>query len=104
KRPLIKDRPSADAPDWEGTERSAALLCELHLSSRELDKIPPRRRQGRMASGRTLSACRLYSHQHEPPGRARRCFLQQARNMRAMDQGRQGRNQMAAAVMSDVRG
>src|ERR1700686_2826372 len=44
--------------------------------------------QGRMASGRTLSAW-LYSHQHEPPGRARRCFLQQARNMRAMDQGRQ---------------
>src|SRR3984893_10578302 len=69
---------------------ASALLCELHLSSRELDKIPPRRRQGRMASGRTLSACRLYSHQHEPPGRARRCFLQQARNMRAMDQGRQG--------------
>ena len=58
--------------------------------------------QGRMASGRTLSAW-LYSHQHEPPGRARRCFLQQARNMRAMDQGRQGRDQMDAAVMSDVR-
>src|ERR1700704_5996462 len=31
----------------------------------------------------------LHSHQHKPPGRARRCFLQQARNMRAMDQGRQ---------------
>jgi hypothetical protein len=43
--PARKDRPSADAPDWEATERSAALLCELHLSSRELDKIPPRRRQ-----------------------------------------------------------
>ena len=37
------------------------------------------------------------------PARARRCFLQQARNMRAMDQGRQGRDQMDAAVMSDVR-
>ena len=60
-------------------------------------------RQGRMASGRTLSACRLYSNQNEPPSRARRCFLQQARNMRAMDQGRQGRDQMDAAVMSDVR-
>jgi hypothetical protein len=30
-------------------------------------------------------------------------FLQQALNMRAMDQGRQGRDQMDAAVMSDVR-
>jgi hypothetical protein len=29
-------------------------------------------------------------------------FLQLARNMRAMDQGRQGRDQMDAAVMSDV--
>src|SRR3981081_2404037 len=88
--PARKDRPSADAPDWEAAERSAALLCELHLSSRELDKIPPRRRQGRMASRRTLSACRLYSHQHEPPGRARRCFLQQARDVRAMDQEGKG--------------
>jgi hypothetical protein len=38
-----KDRSSADAPDWATAERSAALLCELHLSSRELDKIPPGR-------------------------------------------------------------
>src|ERR1700704_6250934 len=43
--PASKDRPSADAPNWAATERSAALLCELHLSSRELDKIPPGRRQ-----------------------------------------------------------
>jgi hypothetical protein len=38
-----------------------------------------------------------YSHQHEPPSRARRCFLQQARNMRAMDQGRQGHAQIEIA-------
>src|SRR6202022_4970966 len=99
-----KDQPSADAPDWAAAERSAALLCELHLSSRELDKIPPGRRQGRMASGRTLSACRLYSYQHEPPSRARRCFLQQAWHVRTMDQRGQGCDQMDAAVMSDVRG
>src|SRR3981189_2928926 len=53
-QPARKDRPSADAPDWAAAERSAALPCELHLSSRELDKIPPGRRQGRIASGRTL--------------------------------------------------
>jgi hypothetical protein len=43
-----------------------------------------RRVVAKVACGRTLSACRLYSHQHEPLSRARRCFLQQARNMRAM--------------------
>src|SRR3982074_3724816 len=47
--PARKDRPSA--PDWAAAERSAALPCELHLSSRELDKIPPGRRQGRIPSG-----------------------------------------------------
>src|SRR3977135_3970700 len=52
-----------------------------------------------MASGRTLSAWLLGMTHHDQPGRTRRCFLQQARNMRAMDQGRQGRDQMDAAVM-----
>src|ERR1700730_9217348 len=99
-----EDRLSADAPGWTTSERGAVLLREFHLSGRKLEETTPGDCQGRMASGRTLSACRLYSHQHEPPGRARRCFLQQARNMRAMDQGRQGRDQMDAAVMSDVRG
>src|SRR5262249_11054553 len=47
-------------------------------------------RQGRMASGRTLSPRRLHRDEHEPPGRARRCFLQQARDVRAMDQGGKG--------------
>src|ERR1700737_4751862 len=94
----------ADAPGWTTSERGAVLLREFHLSGRKLEETTPGDCQGRMASGRTLSACRLYSHQHEPPGRTRRCFLQQARNMRAMDQGRQGRDQMDAAVMSDVRG
>src|SRR5215471_10711111 len=38
----------------------------------------------------------------EPPGRARRCLLQQARDVRAVDQGRQGRDQVDAAVVPDV--
>jgi hypothetical protein len=33
-----------------------------------------------VASRRTLSPRRLHRDEHEPPGRARRCFLQQARN------------------------
>jgi hypothetical protein len=46
------------------------------------------RRQGRVASGRALSARRIYCHQHGSPRRERRRLLQQARHLRAMDQGR----------------
>jgi len=45
----------------------------------------------------------LYRHQHGAPRRECRWLLQQARHMRAMDQGGQGRDQMDAAVMSFVR-
>jgi Transposase DDE domain group 1 len=40
---------------------------------------------------------------HEPPGRARRCLLQQARDVRAVDQGRQRRDQVDVVVMPSVR-
>src|SRR5712691_5617915 len=56
-----------------------------------------------MASRRTLSARRFHRDEHEPSGRARCCLLQQARNMRAVDQGRQRRDQMDALVVPDVR-
>jgi hypothetical protein len=46
-----------------------AALRELHLSGRKLDKAAPRRRQGRVASGRTLPAGRLHRHQHGKAGR-----------------------------------
>ena len=46
------------------TKCAASTRTSLHLSGRKLDKIPPCRRQGRMASGRTLPARRLYCHQH----------------------------------------
>src|SRR5262249_12645569 len=60
-------------------------------------------RQGRVASRRTLSPRRLHRDEHEPPGRARRCFLQQARDVRAMDQGGQRRDQVDATVVPHVR-
>jgi hypothetical protein len=50
-----------------------------------------------------VSSGRLHRNQHEPPGRAGRRLLQQARHMRAMDQGGQGRDQVDATVMPDVR-
>jgi hypothetical protein len=64
---------------------------------------PRRVVEGRMASGRTLSASRLRRHQHGAPGRERRRFLQQARHMRAVGQRGQGRDKMDAAFMSLTR-
>jgi hypothetical protein len=43
------------------------------------------------------------SHQHDETGGAGRRLLQQARHLRAMDQGRQGGDQVDAIVMPDVR-
>ena len=63
----------------------------------------PGDRQGRVASGRACSARRLHRHQPVAPGRAGRRLLQQARDVRAMDQGRQRRDQVDAVVMPDVR-
>src|SRR5262249_44623594 len=66
--------------------------------SMPISAIWPEPRQGRVASRRTLSPRRLHRDEHEPPGRARRCFLQQARDVRAMDQGGQRRDQVDATV------
>jgi hypothetical protein len=92
KRPL--GRPSHDV---------RRFYTNFTLSGRKLDEAAPGRRQGRMASGRTLSASRLRRHQHGAPGRERRRFLQQARHMRAVDQRGQGRDKMDAAFMSLIR-
>ena len=54
-------------------------------AGRKLDEAAPGDRQGRVASRRALSPCWLHRDEHEPPGRARRRLLQQARHMRAMD-------------------
>ena len=92
KRPV--GRPSARCP---------ALLRELHLPSGKLDEAAPRSRQGRVASGRTLPARWLHCHQHGSPRRECRRLLQQARDLRAVDQRGQGRDPMDAAVVPLVR-
>src|SRR5262249_46039159 len=69
-----------------------AVPCQFQLSGRNLDQAAKGYRQGRVASRRTLSPRRLHRDEHEPPTRARRCFLQQARDVRAMDQGGQRRD------------
>src|SRR5271169_2575370 len=101
--PAGQDRLPAQTPGRATTERGAAVSCQLQLSGRELDQAAPCDRQGRVASRRTLSPRRLHRDEHEPAGRARRRLLQQARNVRTMDQRGQGRDQMDAAVMPDVR-
>jgi hypothetical protein len=77
--------------------------AQFQLSGRNLDQAAEGYRQGRVASRRTLSPRRLHRDEHEPPGRARRCFLQQARDVRAMDQGGQRRDQVDATVVPNVR-
>ena len=83
---------------YEFLEAGAPVACQFQLSGRNLDQAAEGYRQGRVASRRTLSPRRLHRDEHEPPGRARRCFLQQARDVRAMDQGGQRRDQVDATV------
>jgi hypothetical protein len=52
---------------------------------------------------RTLSARRLHRYQHGAARRERRRLLQQARHVRAVDQGGQGGDQMDPAVMPFLR-
>ena len=59
----------------------APVPCQFQLSGRNLHQAAEGYRQGRVASRRTLSPRRLHRNEHEPPGRARRCFLQQARDV-----------------------
>jgi Transposase DDE domain group 1 len=101
--PAAKDWLLAPASGRTTAERGAPVSYQFQLSGQELDEATPGDRQGRMASGRTLPARRIYRDEHEPPGRTRCCLLQQARDGRAMDQGRQRRDQVDAAVVSDVR-
>ena len=54
----------AQASGRSPVQRRAPVPCELHLSGRELDEVTPGRCQGRVASGRTLSARRLHRYQH----------------------------------------
>src|SRR5262249_54914369 len=78
--------------------RSTGYFCSVAA-----DQAAEGYHQGRVASRRTLSPRRLHRDQHEPPGRARRCFLQLARDARAMDQGGQRCNKVDATVVTNVR-
>ena len=63
--PAEQDRLPAQAPGRTTAERGPAVLRQFHLSGRKLDQAAPGDRQGRVASGRALSARRLHRHQHD---------------------------------------
>src|SRR5450830_961463 len=98
-----EDRVSAQAPCWSSSERGATVLRQLQLSGAKLEDTAPRGGEGRVAPGPALSNGWIHRHQPVATGRAGRRLLQQARDVRAMDQGRQGRDQVDAAVMLLVR-
>ena len=101
--PAGQDRPLAQAPGRATAARGAAVLRQLQLSGAELEQAAPRRRQGRMASGRAVPARRLHRHQPGALCRGHRRLLQPARHVRAVHQRRQERDQMDPAVMPDLR-
>ena len=76
-QPSEQDRLSAQAPGRSAAERGPAVLRQFYLPGGKLDQAAPGDCQGRVAPGRALSARRLHRDEHEPPGRARRCLLQQ---------------------------
>ena len=61
------------------------VLRQLQLPGAELEQAAPRRRQGRVAPGRTVSARRVHRHQPEAAGGAGQQVLQRPRHRRAVD-------------------
>ena len=72
------------ADGWDDVLKPVVARYQGKVSRIYFERTGPYR-QGRVASWRTLSPRRLHRDEHEPPGRARRCFLQQARDVRAMN-------------------
>src|SRR6185503_3125495 len=82
-RDPVACQPSLAEQDWllaqasgrATSERGTSLPCQVQLSSGKLDQAAPGDRQGRVASGRALSARRLHHHQLVAPGRPGCCLL-----------------------------
>jgi hypothetical protein len=79
------------------------LLRELPLSGAELEPVASRRGEGGVAPRRAVPARGLDRHEPASLSQEGRCLLQWARDVRATDQGRRGRDQVDAAVVQDVR-
>jgi hypothetical protein len=103
---------TSNCPSLHHCERSSPLFDEANVRIKfsgmplDLGDNPPRLGPG---SGLIAEIGMEPAHMMrrgwpEPPGRGRRCFLQQARDVRAMDQGGQRRDQQAdATIVPNVR-
>ena len=65
---------SSQTPGRATAERGETIFRKLHLSGGELDEGAPGHREGRVASGRALSARRLHRRQHGAATGECRCF------------------------------
>src|SRR5215212_8904502 len=96
-------RLAAEASGGSTATRGTPLSRQLQLPGRVVDQAAPCRGQGRVASGRAVSAGRVHRDQHDASGRAGGGVLQPARHRRAVDQGGQERRHLDAAVVPPLR-
>ena len=78
------------------------LPCQLQLSGRFVEQQAPGGRQDRVASGPAISACGVHRNQPVAARRAGDEVLQRQGHSGAVHQGRQERDQLDAAVMSQL--
>jgi len=93
-----QDRLSAHAPSRTTSASCVPVPCQFQLSGRNLDQAAEGYRQGRVASRRTLCPRRLHRDEHEPARPSASLLSTTARDVRAMDQGGQRRDQVDATV------
>src|SRR5262245_21634393 len=96
------DRAAAQATRRPPTALRAALLRELPLPGPELEPIASSGRERRVAPRRAVPARRHHCHQPASPGQEGRRLLQWPGDSRAVDQGRQARSQVDAALVHDL--
>ena len=89
-------------PRWPSAEPCAGAITPASAIGPKAGIRPPRRRQGGVAPQRAVSPGRVHRHQPVATGRAGDIVLQSAGQSGAMHQGRQERDQMDEAVVSQV--
>ena len=92
-RGIVLDMDSSVSPthgEQENSVWNGHYACTCYHPLFVFNQFGDLDRQSRVASGRAYSARRLHRHQPVATGRAGRRLLQQARDVRAMDQGTQG--------------
>jgi hypothetical protein len=84
--------------------QAARPVQDFPLAGRQLDHGPAGRGESRAPRGRAVPGRRLHRDESPAPQSRGRAVLQQARDRRAMDQGRQASGALDATVVSSVPG